>query len=382
MQFDAIRPYTDSEVPRVISRLRASYELRDGFAGFLFPLLYRFSPPFARQVTRGLLWFRARKFRTVHDVQMMTGRLIDHMLNDTVAALSFDGLQRLDPAVPYVFVSNHRDITLDSALLNRVLHGEGFPTCQIAVGDNLFGTPFADDLMRLNRGFIVQRSAVGVKAQYAALKRTSAYIRNSVEEGVSVWIAQREGRAKDGFDRTEPALLKMLALAYRDESRQVGELTKRVQIVPVSISYELDPCDEQKAHELWSIETHGSFEKSAGADQASIVAGVQGYKGRVHLSFSAPLDGEYGDAEQMARALDEAIVGGLRVFPTNTDADQLLGSSERESSLPRLAKVTDMFNARIAAASSVERPFLLRQYANVLRNRVELGLEEQPVGRL
>ena len=375
MQFESIRPYTDNEVPGVVARLRASFELRDGFAAFLFPRFYRLSPGLARSTTRGLLWLRARKFRTIHDVQVMTGRLIDHMLSTTVASLSFNGLQHLEHNAPYIFISNHRDITLDSALLNRVLHGEGFPTCQIAVGDNLFGTPYADDLMRLNRGFIVQRSAVGLKAQYAALERTSAYIRQSIESGASVWISQREGRAKDGFDRTEPALLKMLALAYRRETKNVGEVCRRVQIVPVSISYELDPCDEQKAHELWSIEQHGSFEKSADADRASIVAGVQGYKGRVHLEFAAPLDGDYQSAETIARALDKAIVGGLRVFPTNIDADQLLGAHERQSQLPRLAKVTDSFNARIAATRSAERPFLLRQYANVLRNRVELGLE-------
>lgn len=375
MQFDSIRPYTDNEVPAVISRLRASEELRDGFASFLFPQLYRCAPGVARRATRGLLWFRARKFRTVHDVQMMTGRLIDHMLSETVAELSVDGLDHLEPAKPYLFISNHRDITLDSALLNRVLHGAGFPTCQIAVGDNLFGTPFADDLMRLNRGFIVQRSAVGHKAQYAALKQTSQYIRHSVEQGVSVWIAQREGRAKDGFDRTDPALLKMLALAYRGDGKTVADLCTQVEVVPVSISYELDPCDEQKAHELWSIETQGSFEKAQGADQASIVAGVKGYKGRVHLRFAAPLSGTYEQAEEIARALDESIVSGLKVFPTNTDADQLLGAARCDPQLPRLSKVTALFESRIAGIKSAERPFLLRQYANVLRNRNELGLE-------
>lgn len=380
MLFESIRPYNDSEVPEVIKRLRASPDLHDGFASFLFPRLYPRSAPLARSATRALLWYRARKFRTVHDVQMMTGRLIDHMLSETVAELTVDGLQHLDPSKPYLFVSNHRDITLDSALLNRVLHGAGFPTCQIAVGDNLFGTPFADDLMRLNRGFIVQRSAVGLKAQYAALKRTSDYIRHSLEEGVSVWIAQREGRAKDGFDRTDPALLKMLALAYRKEGKTVGDLSSQVQIVPVSIAYELDPCDEQKAHELWVTETQGSFQKSAGADQASIVTGVKGYKGRVHLEFAAPLSSQYGDADTIARALDEAIVNGLRVYPTNTDADRLLGAVDREPQLPRLAKVTELFEARVAAVTSVERPFLLRQYANVLRNRLELGLEEQTIG--
>ena len=202
-----------------------------------------------------MLRIRARKLRTVYDVQMMVGRFIDHMVAASVDALSWSGLAQLDPAKPYLFISNHRDITLDSALLNRVLHEEGFPTCQIAVGDNLFGTPHADDLMRLNRGFLVERSATGPKATYRALLITSSYIRHSIETGASVWIAQREGRAKDGFDRTEPALIKMLALAWRSSGEGVKpdpiqELLQQVQIVPVAISYELDPCDLMKTDEL------------------------------------------------------------------------------------------------------------------------------------
>ena len=110
------------------------------------------------------------------------------------------------------------------------------------------------------------------------------------------------------------------------------------------------------------------------------MTGVKGYKGRVHLEFAAPLSSQYGDADTIARALDEAIVNGLRVYPTNTDADRLLGAIDREPQLPRLAKVTELFEARVAAVTSVERPFLLRQYANVLRNRLELGLEEQTIG--
>lgn len=323
---------------------------------------------------------------------MMVGQFIDRMVEASVDQLSFSGLATLNPQKPYLFVSNHRDIALDSAFLNRVLHGEGFPTCQIAVGDNLFGTAsgHADDLMRLNRGFLVERSAVGVKANYAAMLRTSSYIRQSIAEGTSVWIAQRAGRAKDGFDRTEPALLKMLALSYRKEFARLDELLEAIQIVPVAISYELDPCDLLKADELAERARDSAFEKVEGADLASIVAGMRGYKGRVHLNFAQPVVGRYEAAEEIAHAIDVAIVGGLKVYPTNVVARDMLvanrSSGFASMSWPEQPVVSeadrfrsaDYFRNRLNAAAEPLQPFMLLQYANLLRNQAELGVLSAP----
>lgn len=389
-------------------RLAASPELRDGIASFLFPRLYKFSAVATRQLTAIMLALQVRKLKTVHDVQMMVGRFIDHMVNASVDSLSWSGLAQLSADKPYLFVSNHRDITLDSALLNRVLHEEGFPTCQVAVGDNLFGTPHADDLMRLNRSFLVERSAAGPKATYAAMMRTSGYIRQSLESGVSVWIAQREGRAKDGFDRTEPALLKMLALAWRkrrgrvqEEASQtptqalaidrLDELLQRVQIVPVSISYELDPCDLLKAEELFCLAEDGHYTKREGADLASIVEGMRGYKGRVHLHFAQPLSGSFETAEEIAQAMDREIVGGLKIYPSNLSALAELDlqessgepAQERSGSTrvgedlkdPQFeGKALEYFIERVRSTGTAQRPYLLLQYANLLRNRLALGL--------
>ncbi len=336
---------------------------------------------------------------------MMVGTFIDHMVRSSVDELSWSGLENLDRSQSYLFVSNHRDITLDSALLNRVLHEDGFPTCEIAVGDNLFGTPYADDLMRLNRGFLVERAAGGPKKVYAALMRTSTYIRESLESGASVWIAQREGRAKDGFDRTEPALIKMLALAWRKsrtaagvkkEISQLDELLNVVRIVPVAISYELDPCDLLKADELYDIATEGAFTKPEGADLASIVAGMRGYKGRVHLHFSKPLSGHYDSAEEIARAMDEAIVGELKIFPSNARAwnqlaqvdgrglqvEKPLGHSVSHAQMQAegsgseaSSKALDFFDARIRDVAIEKQRYVLIQYANLLHNRLELGFD-------
>ena len=405
--FESIRPYRDEEVPSVVRRLTASAALRDGIASFLFPRLYIFSAVATRHFTSIMLRIRARKLRTVYDVQMMVGRFIDHMVAASVDALSWSGLAQLDPAKPYLFISNHRDITLDSALLNRVLHEEGFPTCQIAVGDNLFGTPHADDLMRLNRGFLVERSATGPKATYRALLRTSSYIRHSIETGASVWIAQREGRAKDGFDRTEPALIKMLALAWRSSGEGVKpdpiqELLQQVQIVPVAISYELDPCDLMKTDELHDIATQGCFVKDDGADLASITKGMRGYKGRVHVHFAAPLVGVPATADDVAAAMDRSIVGGLKVYPPNTNAwaiqqgalgDATAGEGPADGTIVEApnAKALSYFTQRLSRVAANKQPYLLMQYANLLRNRYELGISEpataaqsnqQTIGRL
>jgi len=381
--FESIRPYRDEEVPSVVRRLTKSTALRDGIASFLFPRLYKFSPVATQQLTALVLRYRARQLKTVHDVQMMVGRFIDHMVQASVDELSWSGHEQLSPDQAYLFVSNHRDITLDSALLNRVLHEEGFPTSQIAIGDNLFGTPDADDLMRLNRGFLVERAAGGPKAVYAALMRTSTYIRQSLESGTSVWIAQREGRAKDGFDRTEPALLKMLALAWRQRRRssstsknisQFDELLKAVHIVPVAISYEHDPCDLLKAEELFQIETQGAFTKTESADLESIIEGMRGYKGRVHLHFGTPLAGHFESAEEIALAMDEAIVGKLQIYPSNLSAWNLSGSTTHEQ-LDSAA--SEFFQARLSGLAAEKRPFFLRQYANLLRNRIELGIDSE-----
>ena len=407
--FESIRPYRDEEVPSVVSRLIKSVELRNGIASFLFPRLYNFSSVATLHLAGLYLRYRARQLNTVHDVQMLVRRFIDHMVQASVDDLSWSGIGDLAPEQAYLFVSNHRDIALDSALLNRVLHEEGFPTCEIAVGDNLFGTPHADDLMRLNRGFLVERAAGGPKAVYASLLRTSSYIRTRIEGGTSVWIAQREGRAKDGFDRTEPALLKMLALAWRKSRTgaaeqvaisQLDELLNVVRIVPVAISYELDPCDLFKADELFGIATQGTFTKAEGADLSSIVAGMRGYKGRVHLHFDKPLTGSYETAEAMARSMDEAIVSNLKIYPSNLSAwnqsrdagdasgqpeVRLSASSNTSSNTssnnrgPNANKASgtavDFLNARVRGMAKEKQPYLLLQYANLLRNRRELGLD-------
>jgi len=241
------------------------------------------------------------------------------------------------------------------------------------VGDNLLRQPYAADLMRLNKSFVVERSVTGTRAVFSAMSRTSRYIRHSLEEGQSVWIAQREGRSKNGFDRTDPALLKMIELAYRKEAEDFGALVRRIHIVPVAISYELDPCDLRKAHELYVTERFGSYTKPPHEDLQSIVEGMIGFKGRVHIHFAQPILGDFEDADALAAEIDRCIVGGLKIYPTQVSAARRLGVQATSSQQP-IPEVDAAFQDRLQRCPTAEQPYLLASYANVLRNRKELNL--------
>lgn len=375
--FESIRPYRDDEVAGVIDQLAHDPALLRAAAAFFAPRLSRWMPWLARRMASRSIQRRTIGLDSVGAVQLWLSEYMARVIRDTIAELTVDGLERLPPG-PHLFISNHRDIVMDSALLNYLLHESGHRTARMAVGDNLLSERYAADLMRLNKSFVIERSAAGTRAVYQAVNRTSSYIRHSLEEGEPVWIAQREGRAKDGFDRTDPALLKMLSLAYRKELGSFGALLQRVSLVPVSVCYELDPCDRRKAHELYVAENAGHYVKQPGEDLASMVDGIIGYKARVHLHVAPPLEGRFADPEAMAGALDRIIVKGMRVFPTHVEAARRMGVSCRDSTLAPLSRAMRTFEARLDACPEQERRYLLSGYGNLVRNRQTLGLEAPP----
>ena len=369
--FDDIRPYQDSEVVGVVERLIRDPDLVNSAAAFLVPRWHRCQPGSARVFARQILRRRTRELTSINDVQVMLSTYFEHMIRRTTDGFSCTGVERLDRDLPYLFVANHRDIAMDSGFMNYALWSNGLATSQIAVGDNLFSHGFESDLMRLNKSFVVVRNEKGLKAQYAAVTRTSNYIRSTLDAGDSVWIAQREGRSKDGFDRTEPAILKMFMLAYRnDADESVSTWLRQVQLVPVAISYEVDPCAGMKARELYLTERDGKYEKRANEDLESIVAGIVGFKGRVHLNFARPVRDDFESVEELAKAIDKRIAGGIESYPTYREAEGRL--TGRASHVGLDGEVSRAFEDALNALPERQRPFYLLQYANQIRNRREL----------
>ena len=320
-----IRPYRDDEVAPVLERLLGDPEFLDAIAALRLGRLARLFPALLRPLVRRRL---AREVRDVADVSTMQGVIkhyMDRMIESTTGGFSVSGLKGLDPERAYLFMSNHRDIAMDPAFTNYALHQSGRETVRIAIGDNLLTTPWASDLMRLNKSFIVKRSLSGPRELLAASKTLSSYIRHSLQqENAPVWIAQREGRAKDGIDRTEPAVIKMLSLSRDKREEAFADHIASLGIVPVSISYELDPCDALKSRELYEKASSGAYEKGEQEDIASIGQGISGDKGRVHVSFGTPLGASFDTPEAVAEEVDRQIIEQYCLHPSNLQAYHML----------------------------------------------------------
>lgn len=381
-EFDDIRPYRDAEVRQVLRRLVHEPELLAAVARFRMPLLARIAPGLTRfALSRGLA-ARTASIDSVRAFQQFLESYFVRMVRSTTDGFTWSGTDTLSRSTAHLFVGNHRDIAMDSGFMNYALWREQFDTARIAIGDNLLKRPYTTDLMRLNKSFVVRRSAVGVKEMAAAFALTSRYLQHSIDEGESVWIAQREGRAKDGVDRTEPAIIKMFHMSQRKSGRSFGEVMAGLHIVPLAISYEVDPCGPAKARELFITARDGRYEKPEDEDIQSIVTGITGYKGRVHIGFGNELGADWTDAESVAAELDRQVHGHFRLWPTHLWAARECGVAVP----PALAATVPAENpralsalrAQLAEAPEAQRPYLLAQYANPVRSRMALEARGAP----
>lgn len=380
--FADIRPYRDEEVPAVLARLLRDPEMLDtlgaragGFPARLPALLRR---PLVRQGLKRQL----RGVNDIHGMQMVIKSYVEDMIERTTGGFSVSGLDQLDPGRAYLFMSNHRDIAMDPAFTNYALHTGGHQTLRIAIGDNLLTKPWVSDVMRLNKSFIVKRRVAGPRELLAASRNLANYIQYSLlEENNPIWIAQREGRAKDGNDRTEPAVIKMIGMSRDKNSQSFGEHIASLGIVPVAISYELDPCDALKANELHELAETGTYKKGEQEDIASIGRGIAGQKGRVHVSFGTPLGADFENADQVAHEVDRQIIELYCLHPTNLHAYDMLygdivpapdGLYVEEGDCSR-----EEFEARIAAMPETHRPYALAIYANAVVSKLDRA-EGQP----
>lgn len=378
-KYDDIRPYRDDEVPEVLDRLSGNGEFIDTLLSIKYPTLARWFPWLFRPIISRALNRAFAKINTVRDLHDAMRASMGNLLAKIDSTVTVSGLDKLDRETPYLFISNHRDIAMDPAFVNVALYDDERDTVRIAIGDNLLTKQFTADLMRLNKSFIVKRSVVNRREKLAALMQLSGYIRFSLtEEHSSVWIAQREGRAKDGMDKTEPALLKMLALS-KSKEQTFAEAIAELNVVPVSISYELDPLDEAKGQELYAKQMDGVYEKDEHEDFASIYNGIVGRKGAVHVAFGQPLTSHIDSADEMAVAVDQQIIENYHLHPTNILAFEQIEESHqrvvdwREGMDCDWAAITREFNQRINAIPERYRDIVLAMYANPVRQKLNLA---------
>ena len=385
--FDDIRPYRDDEVRPVVERLLEDPDLSRALAKFEHPLLFRFLPGWISNKVQATLAQDLAHVQTIHDVQLIIEKYLDKLIESTTDGLTSEGLDQLDADEPYLFISNHRDISMDPALVNYMIYHHGLDTLQIAIGDNLLKRAFLSDLMRLNKSFLVKRSVQG-RDLLKASKQLSAYIHHCIKSGENVWIAQREGRAKDGIDKTETAIIKMLHMADRESVLKLTlqESINSLNIVPVSISYEFDPCDRFKADELHTIETDGKFEKDENSDVRSILTGIVGKKGAVHVAFGEKV--VFNDAvtaEGVARHIDEEIIRNYKLHAVNYLAMEVLQKDYMDfSSLPELLGLSSAeinqkrksFRKRLNSIPKKLQPYVVNMYANPVIRKAEISAQK------
>ena len=370
-EFEDIRPYHDEEVADALAKLVADPELTEFLAGWLAPRLSRFFPGI---VSAAISLYLKRAIREVDDIAGFQEIVADYakkLVRDGSTEFVYEGFDSLEPGKAYLFISNHRDIAGDSMLLDYALYLNNLETVRIAIGDNLVQRDFATSLMRLNKGFFIKRSVVGVRKAYAALIQASEYIKHSIQTGHSIWIAQSEGRSKDGLDVTDPAIIKMFVLV--DRKKPLPEVIRSLNIVPLSISYEFDPCDTLKATELGKIERDGKYGKPPGEDLLSLVRGLNGQKGKVILRLGTPLDGEFESADEVAAEIDRQIISNLQLFPINYWAMSRLEDTAYQSLSHRVPTIEKKelltLTQRLKSCPPEYRSYWLKMYANPVLNR-------------
>lgn len=319
-EFDTIRPFEPEELPEVYDRLLADPQFQQVLA-YLYP-----------GVSLDVIAAKMRSCKTNFDFQRaFCYGFLEQLLAKASKGCDMD-TSAVDNQCRYTFISNHRDIVLDSALLDKLLIDAGFSTtCEIAIGDNLLSLPWVKDLVRVNKSFIVERS-LSPREMLLASRRLAEYMHFAIAvKKENIWIAQREGRAKNSDDRTQEAILKMMSMG--GEGTLIDRLVS-LHIVPLSISYEYDPCDFLKAAEFQLKRDVPGWRKSATDDVVSMRTGIMGYKGRIHYHCSQCIDewllqmdtsaGKQAVLLAIAHHIDEEIHRHYRLYPCNYVALDLM----------------------------------------------------------
>ena len=371
-KFDAIRPYYDSEVNEVL-RASLNHPMMKAIMEFTFP-----------NVEEEVWKEQLSKVNSIREFQInFVYQSIQRVLERSSEGLTTSGFEKLDPNTSYLYISNHRDIILDTSLLNVALYDHGLIMTASAIGDNLVQKDFLLKLSKLNRNFLVQRG-LSPRELLQSSKLMSEYIYHLLaEENRSVWIAQREGRTKDGNDATHPGVLKMLGMAS-DEKRGM-DFFKKLKIVPVSISYEYDPTDALKMPQLVAHSKDEVYIKEKNEDFITLMSGIIGQKKGIHIHIGNVLDNEYDQIiaetdnnnkqiQALAQVIDDSILQSYKLWPTNFIAYDISYKTNRFAHLYD-GKERQIFERRlemrIDAENETMREGFLAMYANPVVNKLK-----------
>ena len=312
---------------------------------------------------------RLDQVRSYDDFQRLitAGLFLPAILKNSATGFSVSGLENLEKDEAYFFISDHRDIILDCALIDLALGQGGMGMCEMAIGDNLLYNSFVKDLFKLNGGGTVKRT-LPLREKYMESIRLSKYFVEIITEAHhSIWCAQKSGRSKDGIDDTNPAIIKMLYLSKRHSGISFGDLIKSCHIVPVAVSYQYDPNDINKGREEVAIAQNGSHQKRHYEDMISMARGITRNKGHIHIAFGTPLVDDYGDAKEVAEEIDRQIHLNYRLYDTNYFAYDYLEGGNRFTDKYRDFD-HDVFLKRYEDQRPEVRTFILNMFANPVRS--------------
>lgn len=368
-EFESISPYTDEEAAEALSKLAE------------FPLLSQVSRQFFPEESPDFLKNLLKSIKTIDDFQILVmQKFVRWVLEHTARNFSYDGVANIDPQKKFLAMSNHRDIMLDPAITQLILYTNGIPMTEIAVGDNLITNQTIEWLIRSNRMIKVVRG-ISARELYLSSQMLSKYIRlNITNQRSSVWLAQRQGRTKNGYDITEQGLLKMLDMSGTADFQTNFE---ELNIIPMSISYEYEPCDILKAREM-VISRKRKYVKAEGEDFNSIMTGIMQQKGNIHLNIGKPLSSDEiaeaakcdkNDRYQLIRhAVDTRVIEGYKLWKNNYVAYDLANQSYKYSHLYEPADV-EQFIAYMqkqldTVETEVNREDLRRIFIDIYANPV------------
>ena len=297
------------------------------------------------------------------------------MIKTKTAGFECNGFSNIEVNKAYLYISNHRDIAIDPALLNYMLHQNNYKTTNIAVGNNLMNEAWASDLMRLNKSFIIDRTGKSKREIYQGLTLASEYIEDSLlDKQEPIWIAQNQGRAKDGIDETDPALLKMIHLNNRKTS-DIDGFFNSLSFVPVAVSYEFDPNDIYKANEIFALQMQNEYIKSDREDLNSIANGISGYKGLVTLTIGETINFTENSYEACAQLITQTILSLYKLQPSNFAACEILNISHTLSHDFSDNKIKFAKEYLVNRTKDLEpgiRELLLKQYSNPVLQKEKL----------